>query len=289
MPLHPSPPTDLEGMVEGFRQVFQTLIDLGHGCSADDFARETTCPGWSVQDHLAHVAAVESYLEGGEHVEVELPERAHLRHEFAEWMEHGVQLRRDRPATEVVAELEVLLHNRLATFADPDLHLDTPVRGAQNSTIPLGDLLTRRLIDVWVHQQDVREALGRPGDLDTAAAATFVAVIERALPKVVARGTDLEEHQTVIVDCTGPVEARMGVRVGRGEDGRSLGHSLFTGEVDEDAAQHRDEDPTTTIVLSTDALTRRAAGRRSTQDTSYRVVGDDDVARRVLDALVVVP
>jgi hypothetical protein len=45
----------------------------------------------------------------------------------------------------------------------------------------------------------------------------------------------------------------------------------------------------TTISLSTEAFTRRAAGRRSVSDTPYSVVGDDAVARRVLDAFVVTP
>jgi len=46
-------------------------------------------------------------------------------------------------------------------------------------------------------------------------------------------------------------------------------------------------DPTTTISLSTEAFTRRAAGRRPVSDTPYSVKGDDAIARRVLEALVV--
>ena len=42
-----------------------------------------------------------------------------------------------------------------------------------------------------------------------------------------------------------------------------------------------------TISLSTEAFTRRAAGRRPLSDTPYDVVGDEDIARRVLEAMVV--
>jgi len=43
----------------------------------------------------------------------------------------------------------------------------------------------------------------------------------------------------------------------------------------------------TSIRLTTDALTRRAAGRRTTDEIHYTVSGDEDIARRVLDALVI--
>src|SRR5690606_15369712 len=78
MPIHPAPPEDLPGMVEAFGQTVQAVIDLGHSCRPEDFALPTACPGWTVQDHISHVAAVEDYLEGAEHERVDLPDREHL-------------------------------------------------------------------------------------------------------------------------------------------------------------------------------------------------------------------
>ncbi len=312
MTVHPAPPEDLAGRVHGFARATQAMVDLGHACRDEDFAATTSCPGWTLQDHLSHVAAVEAYLDGGDHVEVELPERAHVRSEFTEWMEHGVQLRRSRSGREVVAELESVLASRLAWLSDPALTLESPVRGPFESTLALGELLRLRLHDIWVHQQDVREVLGRPGDLDTAAAASFVDGLVQAFPRLVARRVDgLAPGQVVILESTGPVTARAGVRIEHDEDGAALGHALFTGadphegpaspssgETGEDGAPAEGAaqpepppaaPPPTTISLSTHALTRRMAGRRSTADTSYRVVGDQELAVRVLDALVVTP
>jgi hypothetical protein len=45
----------------------------------------------------------------------------------------------------------------------------------------------------------------------------------------------------------------------------------------------------TTITLSTDALTRRAAGRGTVDDIHFTVHGDEAVGRRVLENLVFVP
>jgi uncharacterized protein (TIGR03083 family) len=288
MPIHPAPPEDLAGMVEGYQRTVRSVIDLGRSCGPADFAAPTSCPGWSMQDHFAHVAAVEAYLDGAEHPDVELVERCHLRHEFGEWMEAGVQLRRERPGSEVVDELELLLHNRLASLANPELTLESEVRAPMERTLPLGTLLRLRLNDIWVHEQDLREALGRPGDLDTVAAATFVASIVSSFPGLVAK-LHLPEGEAVILDCTGPVTARVGVRMSHGEDGRPWAHPLFSGDTETPTDGAVPDGPSTTIILSTDALTRRAAGRRSTQDTAYRVVGDEDLAARVLDALVITP
>jgi len=296
MPLHPAAPEELPDLVEGFRQAMQSLIDLGRSCPSNRTEEPTSCPGWTIKDHFSHVASVEAFLDGGDYPLVDLPESDYLRTDFTRWLEHGVQVRREHSLDDVVAELETLMFNRLASLRNPDLTLETPVRGPQETSMGLGELLTRRLIDVWVHEQDVREILARIGNLDSPAAATFVARIVAAFPRVVSRRLSLPAGQTVILESTGPVTARVGVRMAHDEAGEVVGHELFSGSQDtaaDDAADqelHPDEDvESTTIIMSTEALTRRSAGRRATQDTSYKVVGNEDTARAVLDALVITP
>ena len=71
-----------------------------------------------------------------------------------------------------------------------------------------------------------------------------------------------------------------------------LEHLLFKGTGRRsavDIAEEVDAEETTIIQLSTEELGRRAAGRRSTEETAYQVSGDEDLARRVLDAYVLTP
>jgi len=96
------------------------------------------------------------------------------------------------------------------------------------------------------------------------------------------------------MEVTGPgsaVTARQRVDVELDQDGRPRGRAISAGEaiITGDSTQTSEEalDHQTTISLSTEAFTRRAAGRRSVSDTAYRVLGDDAIARRVLEALVV--
>jgi hypothetical protein len=114
----------------------------------------------------------------------------------------------------------------------------------------------------------------------------FVNSVILQLPRLVAKGAGLEPGHQVIIDVTGPVMARVGVRVETDEQGRPRGHAMLSG----DSAFPSDRQPdreTTTISLSTEAFTRRAAGRRSFSSTACTVVGDEPIARRVMEALVV--
>ncbi len=296
MPLHPSAPEELTDLVEAYRQAMRSFIDLARSCPDAKVDAETVCPGWSIKDHVAHVASLEAYFDGGDYPEVELLEQGHLKSTFTTWLEHGVQARKDQSMEALVDELETLMFNRLASLGNPELTAETIVHGPMDREITLADLLERRLIDIWVHEQDIREALGRIGNLDSPAASTFVARIVDAFPRILTRRLDLPAGQTVILESTGPVTARVGVRMAHGSDGVVVGHTLFSGSQEtaaEDAAdqiEHPEEDVvTTSIMMSTEALTRRAAGRRTTEDSSYKVVGDEEIAALVLDALVITP
>jgi hypothetical protein len=83
---------------------------------------------------------------------------------------------------------------------------------------------------------------------------------------------------------TGPVVGRAGVWVEQSEEGKPRGIPLFSGV----AHDGDPDDVFTTITVSTDAVTRRAAGRGTLEDIHYSVQGDEDVARRVLENLVFV-
>ena len=106
-----------------------------------------------------------------------------------------------------------------------------------------------------------------------------------ALPRLVAKNAGIEPGNVVIIDVTGPVVGRAGVWVETGEGGKPRGIPLFSGI----AHDGDPEDVFTTITLSTDALTRRAAGRGGLEDIHFTVQGDEDVARRVLEALPFTP
>jgi uncharacterized protein (TIGR03083 family) len=294
-------PERLPVLVEAFAQTAQAVVDLARACSDDDLAQPTDCPGWTVHDQISHVAGVERALAlpGHKDPRVEMPPYDHVRNDLGKKVEYAVEVRRGRSGAQVLAELEEVLAQRLSTLRDPGL-TDTSIIAGPFGPDQATTVLLLRVFDVWTHEQDIRSALGRPGDLDSPAAAVVVSTVMAQAPKVLARAAAVEPGQLVVIDVTGPdpaVTASQGVRVERDAMGKARGRAIPAGEqgaAGSDAhsfAAQTDlpvpEDRTTTISLSTEAFTRRAAGRRAVSDTAYDVVGDVAVARRVLEALVV--
>ena len=294
-------PQRLPALVEAFAQTAQAVVDLARACSDDDLAQLTDCPGWTVHDQISHVVGVEQALTLGGHQDprVEMPPYEHIRNDLGKKVEYAVEVRRGRSGAQVLSELEDVLAQRLSTLRDPEL-TDTSIIAGPFGPDQATRVLLLRVFDVWTHEQDIRSALGRPGDLDSAGAAVVVSSVMRELPKVLARSEALRPGQLVVLDVTGPspaVTASQGVLVEVDEQGRTRGHAITGGEVTapgggvlSGASQRARQGPdgeVTRVRLSTEAFTRRAAGRRAVSDTAYDVVGDPAVARRVLDALVV--
>lgn len=295
MPMHPAAPEDLHGLVEAFAGTARAVVDLTFNLRDADLAKSTACPGWTVKDQVAHVTSIEAGLLGRPDPQVEVPAYDWIKNDIGRHMENGVELRRPRSGKEVTGELQKVLGARLGRLRDATLTEETEVPGVlSDKPTTLGDLLRLRIFDTWIHEQDIREALGRPGNLDSPAAAVSVSQVLDALPMIVVKRVGLEPGKVLMVELTGPVVARSGVRVEASEDdadgtpGKPIGKLMFAGASDETGpipAIGR----TTSLQMSTEVFMRRAAGRRATEDCVYTVLGDEDIARRFMDALVVTP
>ncbi len=278
----PSAPARLTDLIDGYAATGAAILALGTACTAADFDRPTALPGWSVKDVLAHVAGLEHHLHGGVDEDVEVPDHEWIRSPTGRFMERAVEVRRPRAGADVVGEWRDLLPQRLKALRDPALTGDSVVQSPVGS-VPLTEFVFLRLIDLWCHEQDLRDALGRSGNLDSAGAAAFTGYVLDSFPDRAAQRAQLSIGAVVVVESTGPVLARRAVRIVPGPDGGLQGEALPDGRAPADGME------TTIVRLSTAALTRRGAGRVPTADLEYVVQGDADVAVRVLDVLTVTP
>jgi uncharacterized protein (TIGR03083 family) len=253
--------------------------DLEALCSDLDEARwklPTDCPGWSVQDQIAHVIGTERSLLGEQPPEADAgaADVPWVRNPVGAWVERWVAPRRALTGADLLMELRTVVARRedaLRTMAPEDFDRVIPT--------PIGDRVCRdflaiRAFDCWVHEQDIRRALGRPGDLDGALAEHALAHCLAAMPYVVARKAAAPDGTTVVFDVVGAGGRRCTVGVDRGR-GRVL-----------------TEEPTAaTVTLTTDLDTfcRLACGRtesgRALDDGLVRVAGDPGLARRILDEM----
>ncbi|MFP5336510.1 MAG: maleylpyruvate isomerase family mycothiol-dependent enzyme [Actinomycetes bacterium] len=270
---------EYDDVVAAWAQATQALVDLGRACSDGDFERATECPGWTVKDQLSHVVGVERWMQGEAEPRHELPDLPHVHGDFGRRVEVAVDLRRGVPGPQVVDELAMVRSSRLRALGRADADPRSPTVNPLGGTMPLVDVLRMRTFDVWTHEQDVRRALGRPGDLDSAAAAVAVAWVRRGLPRVVARGARVEPGRVAVVDVRGAGGFRDAVTVTSGDDGRPAGLVL----PQEPAA------PDAVLTLTTEAFMRRSCGRWPAAGTPVEVAGDAGVAARVLEAMAVTP
>lgn len=285
MSLHPAAPEGLDDLTAAYAHTVQAISDLGHSLRPGDEQRPSACPGWTVLDQFAHVVSLEAWVQGEavpDAQDVAVGPDVTRRQGINEVVERFLESRRGRSLAELLEELDGLVADQVRHLGADTTSPDEPRIGPFGPTTLLG-LMESRVLDLWVHEQDIREAIGRPGNLDGPAAAHTVRVLFDALPRIVARRAGVPVGHAVILDLTGPVVGRAGVRVEE-RDGRPHGTPLFSGD-----PEHHVDVTTTTITMSTQAATRRCAGRVSTDDTHYVVHGDEEVARRVLDALVITP
>jgi uncharacterized protein (TIGR03083 family) len=267
--------TRLAELVETWRQAINEFVALVRDIPEDQWQLPTDLDGWSVKDNVAHTAHLEAVLAGAPEETAPIGEATHVRGLSGLYTEQGVVARRDRDMAALVDEIQAAAGTRhAALLADP------PTDGTGSPPKTPGDvgwtterLLSNRPLDVWMHEQDIRRAIGRPGGLDTRAARHTVAVFGQALPMVVGKRVAPPAGTTVQVDVP---DADRTWTVVIGEDGRAA----LTGPV---------ESPTALITVGIEDFVVLAGGRRDVDATSAKVEGDANLGRAVLANLAVTP
>jgi uncharacterized protein (TIGR03083 family) len=141
----------------------------------------------------------------------------HLKNDVGVRNEVWVEAWRDRAGSDVLREFRAVTRERLAALRAPDTDF-----GADSWT-PVGpgtvrDLLPFRVFDSWVHEQDMRRALGRlPGEDDAVGEMAFDR-ITAVLPMIVGKRVAPPEGTVVVFDVTGPIRRTLAIGV---EGGRA--------------------------------------------------------------------
>jgi uncharacterized protein (TIGR03083 family) len=237
----------------------------------DDWSRETDCPGWTVRDVAAHLAAIEAELAGGPGPHLDQVSAATANVSGAD-TQAGIEERRDHSTDEIIEEFADAVRRRAAELDEdpPSDPAAVPARNPGGVGWDWQTLLRNRVIDLWVHEQDIRRAVGRPGDLDTPAAQVTTQMFLTALPFVIGKRAKAEPGSTVVVAV----------------DGTESGY-----EVDPDgrcrAAESVPEEPTARLAMDAETLAILGAGRRDPLTVDVTVDGDRDLAERILRGLAV--
>lgn len=251
--------------------VWASVDALCDGFEDGDWARATECPGWTVADQVAHMVGTESMLAGRPSPEpADGDPPAHVRNDIGRfneaWLDRYRQL---GPATLLGDFREVVAERLQALRGMAEADFDAP------SWTPVGKATYRRFMqirvfDCWVHEQDIRLAVGRPGHLDGPAAEQALDELVRGLGFVVGKRAGAPDGSLVRFEVVGPLRRTVDVAV----DGRAA-------VVEPDGRQ-----PTAVLRLTSDCLLRLGCGRRSPEAAleagDVTLSGDRELAGQVV-------
>lgn len=268
-----------EDRIDLLSQVMGSISQVASTFTDEDWDRPTDLPGWTVKDNLSHLASFEATAIGRPRADqsIDVSRLAHVTNDFQAINEREVEVRRPLGGEQVLAEYVEVATQRLTELPTLDQSADidasvTPL----GFTMPMRDFLAIRLADHFYHEQDMRRATGNPGGLDGAVAtAIFERMVQLGLPKVIGKTAQVPEGASVAFHVDGARSFAIAVRDGR---------AAFQDDV---------TSVTTSITTDLEAFLCLIGGRWTPAtvlaEGRVKVEGDDAIATRVLDSMVLVP
>lgn len=209
------------------QQVWQSIDKLCESFTEREWKMPTDCPGWTVQDNVAHLIDYESRMLGRSVPDHTPPERPHIKNDLGRRNEIWIDWFRSRTGAEVLEAYRDVIAERVRVL--PTLSEETLAATSLTSTRgeALRYHLQRRVVDCWAHEQDIRRSVSRPGHADGAVVAHVMERMLGGLGAIVAScASALPTHQepppTVVVALNGPYYQTLGWRI-EGEPARLCG------------------------------------------------------------------
>ena len=256
--------------VDLLRGEFGAIISFCRDLAPGDWATPTCLPGWSVHDALAHMLGTESALCG---VSVPSADISHLEHPsnpIAEANEVWVESMRSWSDSQLLDRFEEVTKERLAALdgmsqADFDAPSWTPV--GKDETY--GRFMRVRHFDCYMHEHDMRLAVGAPAREDAADLASCLDEVTTGVGYIVGRKAGMPDGSRVRFDLTGPASRTILVVV----DGRAAVTDALDGA------------PTVEVTMPAALFLRRVGGRNDADpDALGRVslAGDQALGERLV-------
>jgi uncharacterized protein (TIGR03083 family) len=256
-------------VITGLADVWSRLDDLLADIDEADWHRPTHLAGWDVQDNVAHVIGTERMLLGeSPGVEIDRADHPYVRNDIGAFNEQWVQSMRSAAPADVLKRLRDVTSRRMVALQA----IDDEAWNAEGFTPAGRDTYGRfmriRTFDCWLHEQDIRDALERPGGEAGPAAALALEEMTTAMGYVVGKRAGAPAGSRVRFELTGASARRIDVEVGE----RARVVDDLTGE------------PTVTLTMPAGVFARLGGGRVEPASVRAEVSidGDVELGERVL-------
>lgn len=261
---------DRDTITGAFATQWESLDTLLASLPAAAWDEPSALPGWNVRDIVAHLIGTEASLldEQAPEPDIDVTELPHVRNEIAAVNERWVRSMRDWGAQRMLDRFRDVVSRRDAalramTQEDFDAPSWTPVgRGTY------GRFMRIRIFDTWLHEQDIRDAVGLPGhEAGPCVEQSFDELVE-SLGFVIGKRAGAPDGAGVTLELTGPLRRTVHVAV----DGRASVVPQLAGPA------------TATLRLSSGLFARLAGGRVAAEDrlSDVEYSGDTELGTRIV-------
>jgi len=218
---------DKDETVALLREEYRQLADVCASLDAAQWDTPTCLPGWTVRDVLSHVIGVEAGLLGEPAPSVDISHLSHMKNPIAEANELWVEANRGLTGGQMLARLEDVTSQRLAVLdAMSQADFDAPSWTPAGKDETFGRFMRIRHYDCYLHEQDIRLALGLSPRESATDLASSLDEVATGLGYIVGRKAGMPEGSRVAIMLTGPVSRSYFVQV----DGRAAVVDALDGE-----------------------------------------------------------
>lgn len=262
-----------EPVIDMLADEWRALSELCWPLTDAQWDLPTDLPGWSVKDNVAHMIGTERMLAGDETPPVPEGDLPHIRNDIGRFNEAWIAPRRDLPGPQVIAEFDTVTNARLETLRAMSTEDFDKLGFTPEGEAPYRRFMEIRVFDCWMHEQDIRRAIGQPGGWDTPAAAQSVDHLKSGLGYAVGKRGGAPDGSSVVFDITGPIQRQLAVVV----DGRAA------------VVDDIPTDPTVRLTMDTETYMALTGGRWTGADARAKgtvtIEGDTALGEQIVDHL----
>jgi uncharacterized protein (TIGR03083 family) len=192
---------EVECLLESMSSVSDLLGQLDDG----EWRIPSLCPAWQVRHVVAHLDGIEEALSGWHpsgDTQAPFEIAARVFDEVGEW-----------PADRLLDRFRTVLAGRRAELSAAESGLFDEVSWTPVGVQTYGRFMAIRNFDFWVHEQDIRVPLGRPGHTSGPAAELALDEVRRSFGYIVGKRAAMPDGSSVLVELTGPIDAHLGAVV----------------------------------------------------------------------------
>jgi uncharacterized protein (TIGR03083 family) len=223
------------------------IAELMASVSDAQWQKSSILPGWTVQDIVAHIIGTESMLAGqtAPPATRDLKESEHVHNDIAAMNEQWVDSMRATSPAEVLERFLSIARERAKFLASMTLQEFDAPSWTPAGQATYGRFMQIRVYDCWLHEQDIRDSLGIPGNDSGAPAGVAMDELSLSLGYIVGKKAGAPDGSTVTFEIEGGVRRTFHVSV----EGRAA------------LVDHLDSPADVTLHLTSGQLFHLAGGR----------------------------